>query len=598
LGSLKVSREGKTLELGTDYPKHLVRFALPERRLDFDPQAVGSLVAPVTDAPDLKVTNWNDYNHPFLNGQPIALDNYEFSRSLALLPGSDGFILGTEWAVRRFNGKSKRDWSKPAPGITWAVNVTPDGRLVVSAHGDGTIRWWRADNGQELLALFVHPDGKRWIAWTPQGYFDASVGADDLIGWHVNHGFDQVPDFFSVSQFRDRFYRPDVIAKVLDTLDVDEAVHQADEDAGRMTAKAVPITKTLPPVVQIAEPAQAATVTSTELKMTYSARAPADDPVTRVEAQIDGRKRKAEERVLSAAGDTRIGILTVELPRRDAVVSVIAYNNSGASQPASAQITWAGHGEEPKPKLYILAIGVGSYQQESLNNLHFTGKDAEDFVRTVKDHSLGLYETVITNPEPKGGKWTHDAVLDGLDWIKKAPTNKDVAMVFISGHGFVTSDLVYRFFPADYDPDRLERTTVRSVEFQDFLSKVGGKVLVFLDTCYSGDVLPGSKAPLQPSQDKFANELAAAENGVVVFASSTGNQPSWENPKWGNGAFTKALVEGLDGKADVRKAGVVRVSALEDYVYDRVKELTDGKQKPMVAKPKMVENFPIVVVSN
>jgi len=82
-----------------------------------------------------------------------------------------------------------------------------------------------------------------------------------------------------------------------------------------------------------------------------------------------------------------------------------------------------------------------------------------------------------------------------------------------------------------------------------------------------------------------------------VFASSTGDQLSWENPKWGNGAFTKALVEGLRGEADKAKIGVVRVSALEDYVYDRVKDLTGGKQKPMVAKPGMVENFPIVAVS-
>jgi hypothetical protein len=42
----------------------------------------------------------------------------------------------------------------------------------------------------------------------------------------------------------------------------------------------------------------------------------------------------------------------------------------------------------------------------------------------------------------------------------------------------------------------------------------------------------------------------------------------------------------------------VRVGGLEEYVYDRVKELTDGKQKPMVAKPKMVENFPIVGVAH
>jgi hypothetical protein len=70
----------------------------------------------------------------------------------------------------------------------------------------------------------MHPDGKRWIAWTPQGYYDASVGGDELIGWHVNHGYDQAPDFYTVSQFRDQCNRPDIVALVLKTLDVDEAV--------------------------------------------------------------------------------------------------------------------------------------------------------------------------------------------------------------------------------------------------------------------------------------------------------------------------------------------------------------------------------------
>jgi hypothetical protein len=227
--------------------------------------------------------------------------------------------------------------------------------LVVAAIDDGTIRWWRARDGQELLALFVHPDGKRWILWTPQGYYDASVGADELIGWHINHGYDKAPDFYPVSRFRDRFYRPDVIARVLDTLDVDAAVGQADATAGRMTPKAVPVTAILPPVVTIAEPAQKTTVRETEFKMTYSARAPADDPVIRVEVQIDGRKTEGEERVLSATGDGRIGIIKIKLPHRDAAISVIAYNKNGASEPASVQTIWAGHGNEPKPKLYILA---------------------------------------------------------------------------------------------------------------------------------------------------------------------------------------------------------------------------------------------------
>ena len=89
-----------------------------------------------------------------------------------------------------------------------------------------------SSDGEELLALFIRPDGQRWIAWTPQGYYDASAGADDLIGWQVNHGYDKAPDFFPVSQFQQRFNRRDVIARVLDTLDVDKALGDANKAAG------------------------------------------------------------------------------------------------------------------------------------------------------------------------------------------------------------------------------------------------------------------------------------------------------------------------------------------------------------------------------
>ena len=140
-------------------------------------------------------------------------------------------MLGTDWSLYAFDANGKKLWRCATPGgIVWAVNITGNGRLVVAAYNDGTIRWHRLSDGKELLALFVHRDGQRWVAWTPQGYYDASAGADELIGWHINHGYDRVPDFYPVSQFRDRFYRPDVIRRVLQTpnLDVEEAVRDAD----------------------------------------------------------------------------------------------------------------------------------------------------------------------------------------------------------------------------------------------------------------------------------------------------------------------------------------------------------------------------------
>ena len=43
----------------------------------------------------------------------------------------------------------------------------------------------------------------------------------------------------------------------------------------------------------------------------------------------------------------------------------------------------------------------------------------------------------------------------------------------------------------------------------------------------------------------MVNDFLHSDRGVVVFAASTGRQVSMEDPSWGNGAFTKALVEEL-----------------------------------------------------
>ena len=88
------------------------------------------------------------------------------------------------------------------------------------------------DFNEPLLSLFVADDGE-WIVWTPQGYYDASLGGDHLIGWHVNQGRDQAAKFYTAHQFRKRFYRPDVIDRVLELGDVERAVEQANADRPR-----------------------------------------------------------------------------------------------------------------------------------------------------------------------------------------------------------------------------------------------------------------------------------------------------------------------------------------------------------------------------
>jgi len=82
---------------------------------------------------------------------------------------------------------------------------------------------------------------------------------------------------------------------------------------------------------------------------------------------------------------------------------------------------------------------------------------------------------------------------------------------------------------------------------------------------------------------------------VIVFSASTGRQYSLENPVWNNGAFTKALVEGLNGAADYRKTGRITYKMLDVYVSERVKALTGGRQTPVTIIPQGVPDFPIAV---
>src|SRR5207302_323299 len=71
------------------------------------------------------------------------------------------------------------------------------------------------DEGEEVLALFVHRDLRRWVAWSPDGFFASEGGGDALAGYHINRGPGKESDFVKVDQLREAFYRPDLISQIL-----------------------------------------------------------------------------------------------------------------------------------------------------------------------------------------------------------------------------------------------------------------------------------------------------------------------------------------------------------------------------------------------
>lgn len=598
LDDFRASADGRQVQF--DYSGNddaLYRFVLPERRLK--PGAGGADLA-AADTGRLPVQNWQGSTAPTLYGRPVKLDPGEFARSLAGAPDGASFVVGAEASLRRFDARGVQLWRKEVPGVAWAVTIADAGRLVIAAYGDGTIRWHRMSDGQELLALFAHADRKRWVVWTPTGYYDASVGGEDLIGWHINRGDDLAADFFPASRFSKRFLRPDIVDRVLQTLDEAQAVAAADA-AGGTRSQAAAVVRALPPVIELVSPPELATSLPV-VTLRYRTRSDPAAPVTAVSVLVDSRpppgQPVARNLVVGATADEQE--ISVTVPLHDSRVELFAHNRNGLSTPAVTRVHWAGaalaDGERlPAPKLYVVAVGVSAYQNSTIQKLSYAAKDAKDFADTFKRQEGKLYSKVevrlITDNEA-----TRDNIADALDWLQRQVTQLDVGMLFLSGHGYNDPVLGFTFLPVNADPEKLRRTGVTMADFKSALIGLPGKALAFLDSCHSGNVFgPATKSALGSNIDAAVNELTSADSGLVVFSSSTGRQYSLEDPAWSNGAFTKALIEGVDGKADVKKSGRVTFKWLDVYVTERVKQLTQGRQSPVTQAPGGVNDFPLSV---
>lgn len=279
---------------------------------------------------------------------------------------------------------------------------------------------------------------------------------------------------------------------------------------------------------------------------------------------------------------------------------IFAENRNGVSTPGVVRLAWRGAAAAAKeefsvkPKLYVLAVGVSEYQLRDIR-LEFPAKDAKDFVAALLRQKGLLYRDVEVKLLTDAAA-TRDEVVDGLEWIRKQVTAKDIGMVFLAGHGVTDADGNYYYLPVNADPEKLKRTGVVFSEIKNTLAALPGKAVFFIDTCHAGNVLGTGRRAVAMDVSGVVNELASAENGVLVFSSSTGRQYSLEDPKWGNGAFTKAVVEGLLGRADVNKSGRITHKMLDFYISERVKELTDNKQTPVTLVPNGVPDFPVALV--
>ena len=326
----------------------MLRFDLRSLSMSSPPPSDTLTFAPIREG--LAIDDWRNRRSPTLDGRALSLRPYEHARSLAIAQDEQRFFLGTSYALVAFDNAGAQKWRRSTKGEAWAVNASKDGRVVVAADGDGTIRWYRADDGRELLALQVLPNKKDWVLWTPEGFFEATQGAQDVLKWVTNHGPDKFATAIPVSVVS-RLHRPDALRFVLDELNTKGALGAADLAGARLAVQAA--TGSAKP------PGGVLHVLAIGVD-TFGLHYAADDARDVLDALGNTQKIAAGKASLYA-GVTRDSLIDEEASG-DAILEAIdrlmrSMRKSVGDQDV-AVILFSGHGEIIENKYYLIPYGV------------------------------------------------------------------------------------------------------------------------------------------------------------------------------------------------------------------------------------------------
>jgi hypothetical protein len=445
------------------------------------------------------------------------------------------------------------------------------------------------DLSEPLLNIFMSADGE-WVAWDRHGFYNSSSEGARHIGFHRNKERQLPADFYTVDQFPGSFYHPNLLV---------ETLRNGRETPGRAVpafavtsleaariggAAQFSLDDILPPEVRIVSPSQDAVLSDGSCHVEFEVRVPTNRRIKGAFLKVDQRvvAHPKEDRRRSDNGfDIMSYEADVKLNAGRHTLLAVASHDQAKAESLRVRVVSQGQAENEsgKPNLYVLAIGVATYTNESLK-LRFADRDATDFVEAVNQNKGGYFGAIesksLINQEA-----TKEAVLDGLKWLARSCVRQeDVAVVFVSGHGLVDSqDQEEAWFLAPYDinPTNLVDTGISSGTFDNFLEKIP-QVIMCVDACRlpSAVSVDGAKA----FGAKASNPFRGA-NEAVFFACAT-RMASSDDFDSQHGVFAKAILEVLNSpRSHLNDDRQLSFAEFQSAVTSLVTDWTSSNQIPV-----------------
>jgi hypothetical protein len=238
---------------------------------------------------------------------------------------------------------------------------------------------------------------------------------------------------------------------------------------------------------------------------------------------------------------------------------------------------------------WALVVGIDQFQDERAAKLNFAVKDSRDFAKFLKDPQGGRFD-----PGHVFYLENQNATLKGirqeLGKLRVRAKADDLVVLYISSHGSPRGrDPNGVSYIITHDTDLNDAATLyaSSLQMIDLVQIVNRelnarRVILILDTCFSGDALASSSAHSSQSAFSMAFENLKLGYGRAVITASRADEKSWEGPNLengGNGYFMHGLLEVL--RESQGGESLPRVFAkVRQRVANRVKNELNVNQTP------------------
>jgi WD40 repeat protein len=489
------------------------------------------------------------------------------------------------WEVA--SGREIRTFRAHTSGVD-SVAFSPDGRYALSGNVSGATAIWDVASGNEITQMVGFTDGE-WVVITPEGYFNSSPNGAKHLNVRIGNSV------YGVDQFYAKFYRPELVQLAL----AGKELPQGDSLGDVLAKKNAPTVKIVSPVSGSTVDKDSVTIS---LKITDNGGGLGNIKIYLNGSQVANDTRGVIVKGKESTTDKSLSF-TISLMDGENEIKAVAINLEGSMESNPAVITVISKAVLAKPNLYALVVGINEYKNKSIS-LSYAVPDAMAFAETLRKTAEPLFGKTDIKTLTTAEETTKDAISRAFADMRSKVKPNDLFVFYDASHGVVdVVDNEEQYFLLTSNVLLLSSRHIGTdaISQKELGSLIGSipaqKKLVILDTCNAGK---GGKelqiALLQQTRgltESTAVKLLQRSIGSAVFSASSDSQQAMEGYK-GHGLFTYVLLEGLQGKADIKKDGYITVLGLADYTEENVIKLSEEvfkrQQTPTI---QTGANFPI-----